>query len=92
MRREKARQRQESRELQELHDDLTDIKRTRDQALDKLKRERQLQATKIKLHKDELKEEVFLIQVNNSWSKAAKMLNTWEKDGTVPPLPSHAGY
>lgn len=76
VRREKARQRQEQRELKELHDDLSSIKKVRDEALDKLKRERQLQATKIRLHKDELREEVFLIQVQNSWNKAFKMLNT----------------
>jgi hypothetical protein len=43
----------------------------------------------IRLHKDELKEEVFLIQVQNSWNKAHKMLNSWEKEGVVPPLPAH---
>jgi len=87
--REKAKQRQAARELEELHHDLSDIKKVRDDALDKLKRERQLQATKIRLHKDELKEEVFLIQVQNSWNKAHKMLNGWEKEGVVPPLPAH---
>mmetsp|Transcript_62869 Transcript_62869/g.101691 ORF Transcript_62869/g.101691 Transcript_62869/m.101691 type:complete len:298 (-) Transcript_62869:53-946(-) len=92
VRREKARQRQESRELQELHDDLSAIKRNRDEALDKLKRERQLQATKIRLHKDELREEVFSIQVNNSWGKAAKLLNSWQKDGVVPALPPHTSH
>jgi hypothetical protein len=43
----------------------------------------------IRLHKDELKEEVFAIQVQNSWSKAHKMLEKWEKDGAIPPLPEH---
>lgn len=41
----------------------------------------------IRLHKDELKEEVFKIQVQNSWNKAHKLLNSWEKEGFVPPLP-----
>ena len=49
VRREKARQRQEQRELKELHDGLSGIKNVRDEALDKLKRERQLQATKVLL-------------------------------------------
>ena len=43
-----ARQRQEARLLEELHADLSEIKKVRDDALDKLKRERQLQATKVR--------------------------------------------
>jgi len=43
-----AKQRQAARELEELHHDLSDIKKVRDDALDKLKRERQLQATKVR--------------------------------------------
>ena len=43
----------------------------------------------IRLHKDELREEVYLIQIQNSWNKANKILSSWEKDGSVPPLPAH---
>ena len=45
---QQARQRQEARLLEELHADLSEIKKVRDDALDKLKRERQLQATKVR--------------------------------------------
>ena len=48
-----ARQRQEARLLEELHADLSEIKKVRDDALDKLKRERQLQATKVRCAVDE---------------------------------------
>ena len=149
MRRVKAQQRQAARELTELHDGLSAIKAARDEALDQLKRTRQLQATKvsspslatylhvcvcvyvlvgasvwlwlwlwlwfsachfcilretthahthtthhrnhlsytqIRLKKDELREEVFMIQVQNAWGKANKILGNWEKEGMVAPL------
>jgi hypothetical protein len=42
--------------------------------------------TQIRLKKDELREEVFMIQVQNAWGKANKILGTWEKEGMVAPL------
>jgi hypothetical protein len=39
--------RQEARELHAVHEELSAMKEVRDQALEKLKRERQLQATKV---------------------------------------------
>ena len=90
--REKARVRQEQRELGELHETLDDIQRARVDALEKLKRERQLQATQIRLQKDHLQEEVFLIQVQNSWNRAHKMLNSWEREGVVPPVEAHGPH
>jgi len=42
--------------------------------------------TQIRLKKDELREEVFMIQVQNAWGKANKILGNWEKEGMVAPL------
>jgi len=76
--REKERQEREAAELAAKRRDRVALQNEREEIFKDVLKERAMHATQIRLHKDQIKEEIFNIKVTNSWNRANQLLRELE--------------
>uniref|UniRef100_A0A6U5CN42 Uncharacterized protein n=1 Tax=Hemiselmis andersenii TaxID=464988 RepID=A0A6U5CN42_HEMAN len=78
VKRERARQAYEASILHQKHEDRAALQRGRDDLLQDILRERAVNATQVRLHKDHIKDEIFNIKCTNSYNRANQLLKELE--------------
>mmetsp|Transcript_26676 Transcript_26676/g.67275 ORF Transcript_26676/g.67275 Transcript_26676/m.67275 type:complete len:518 (+) Transcript_26676:73-1626(+) len=76
--RERARQAREFQLLHQKHEDRTALQAGRDDLLQEILKDRAVNATQVRLHKDHIKDEIFNIKCTNSWNRANQLLKELE--------------